>query len=365
MTDEKKLYVALNTVPGLRAGPFHRSLSACGSASGILKAGREGLARIPGISEATAAAIVALSPSAAWKAEQARAQAAGAGIVTLLDQNYPEHLRQIHDPPPVLYQRGELCPADREAVAVVGSRAPTPYGRLTTEKLARELASCGITVVSGLARGIDSCAHRSAVEGGGRTIAVLGSGLDRIYPPEHRTLAEKIAAAGAILTEFPFGQGPEKYHFPLRNRVISGLSLGVVVVEAAARSGALITADLALEQGREVFAVPGNISSPKSAGPNRLITQGAKLVESAGDILEEFPHLASRGKPETDNRPSHPLSQKEEILLTRLGSDPLSIDEVIRNSPISAPETVSLLTTLELKGLVRQFSGKLFARCGG
>lgn len=361
MTDEKKVYVALNTIPGLKAALFHRALSHFGSAAGILGAGTEKLSRIRGLGPDTAAAIQSLAPEGIWEAESNRAQDVGGSIITLLDPGYPERLRQIPDPPPVLYMRGNLLPADQEAVAVVGSRTTTPYGRLSAEKLARELAGAGITVVSGLARGIDSCAHRGALEGGGRTIAVLGSGLDRLYPPENRQLAERIAAAGALLTEFPFGQTPDKWHFPLRNRVISGLSLGVVVVEAAVQSGALITADLALEQGREVFSVPGNISSPKSTGTNRLIKQGAKLVENVTDITEEFPHLASRSKEAVDH-PLPTLSQEEEAILSRLGSDPLSIDEVIRSSPVPSSQTVSLLTTLELKGLVRQFSGKLFVK---
>ena len=246
---------------------------------------------------------------------------------------------------------------------MVGARAATAYGRTVAERLGRELAAAGVTVISGLARGIDGCAHRGAIAGGGRTLAVLGSGLDRIYPPEHARLASGIAAQGALLSEYPLGSEPEPWHFPLRNRVISGLARGVVVVEAAVRSGALGTADMALEQSREVFAVPGPITSPTSAGTNRLIRQGAGLVEGARDILESFPDLAAR-PPAADASPAAiaDLSDHERRLLSAIGAAPLPIDDIIRISPAPAATTAALLTALELKGLVRQHPGKIFAR---
>lgn len=362
MRDEKKAIIALNTVPGFRAILFHRALITFGSAAGILEAGRTGQLRLPGSGPAIVGALAGLEGEAAWERECERARRADAGIVTLLDNEYPSLLRQIPDPPAVLYVRGKLVPEDVNAVAIVGSRAATGYGKATSLRLASELAESGVTVVSGLARGIDSCAHRGALEGGGRTIAVLGSGLDRLYPPENDRLAGEIAGAGAVVSEFPFGTRPERRNFPMRNRTISGLSRGLVVVEAAARSGALITAGLALEQGREVFAVPGNITSPTSAGPNSLIRDGAKLVETSRDVIEEIPHLAlSPRHPGPSTAPAG-LTEDELAVLSRIGRAPLTLDEVIRRSPVPSSRTVALLTALEVKGLVRQFAGRRFVR---
>lgn len=362
MMDEKKVIIALNTVPGLRAVQFHRAMTSFGSASQILEAGRKGLFTVPGCGPAVEKTLAGLDAEEVWKGEEERAREWGVDIVTLLDEEYPGSLRRIHDPPPVLYVRGGFLPGDSDAAAVVGSRAATVYGKVTAERIARDLSAAGVTVVSGLARGIDSSAHRGALDGGGRTIAVLGSGLDLLYPPENRRLAEEIATGGAVISEFPFGTAPDKRNFPMRNRTISGLSLGVLVVEAAARSGALITAGLALDEGREVFAVPGNITSATSAGPNGLIRDGAKLVQSAADIIEEFPHLASR--PLGAGAPSETtdLSEDEEAVLSRIGREPLTLDEVIRRSPVPSSRTTALLTALEIKGLVRQFAGRRFVR---
>lgn len=362
MMDEKKVIIALNTVPGLRAVQFHRAMTSFGSASGILAAGRKGLFSLPRCGPAVEKALAGLDAEKVWRGEVERARERGVSIVTLLDEEYPDGLRRIHDPPPVLYVKGALLPADSDAVAVVGSRAATAYGKVTAERIARDLSAAGVTVVSGLARGIDSSAHRGALEGGGRTIAVLGSGLDLVYPPENRRLSEEIAARGAVISEFPFGTVPEKRNFPMRNRTISGFSLGVVVVEAAVRSGALITAGLALDEGREVFAVPGNITSATSAGPHGLIRDGAKLVQSAADIIEEFPHLAPRSHGAGAPSDIRGLSEDEEAILSRIGREPLTLDEVIRRSPVPSSRTAALLTALEIKGLVRQFAGRRFVR---
>jgi DNA processing protein len=360
MKDHRKIAVALNTIPGFRAAVYHRALSRFGSPAGIVEAGKSGLLGPGGTGSSVCRAVADLAVVERWDEETGKAAATGVRIVTLFDEEYPENLRQIADPPPVLYVTGEFGGSDGDAVAVVGSRAATAYGRFTAGRLSRDLASRGITVVSGLARGVDSCAHAGALEAGGRTLAVLGSGMDHFYPPENRQLAEKISRSGAVVTEFAFGCKPERWHFPLRNRIISGLSLGVVVVEAATRSGALTTANMALEQGREVFAVPGNISSPKSAGPNSLIREGAKLVSAVEDILEEFPRLA--GREATAARPIPPLSEEERSLLSQLGSKPVGVDELIRLSRLPSSRMLSLLTALELKGLIGRYAGRRYVR---
>jgi DNA processing protein len=363
MKDERSLAIALNTLPALRAAAYHAAVARFGSVAGVLAAPPEAFGGLRGFGPETVAAVRGLDAARAAEAEEERARAAGIALVTLHDAEYPEALRLIPDPPPVLSVRGTLSPADAAAVAVVGCRAATAYGRTVAERLAAELAGFGVTVVSGLARGIDGCAHRAAVAAGGRSIAVLGSGLDRIYPPEHRRLAAELAENGAVISEFPLGAAPDPWHFPLRNRVISGLSLGVVVVEAAAKSGALITADAALEQGREVFAVPGPVTAPTSAGPNRLIRQGARLVEGARDVLEELPALAGRlGRGLPAQPPLPEVTEVESRILALFPGAPLPIDAIIRSSPAPAAETAALLTALELKGLVRQHPGKLFAR---
>ena len=363
MTNERTLAIALNTLPRLRAATACGAYERFGSAAGILAAPAEELTTLRGFGPALAGAVRSLDAGRAGAEEERRAQALGIAIFTLGDEDYPERLRLIPDPPRVLYRLGSLVPQDGEGIAVVGARAATAYGRTVAERLGRDLAAAGVTVVSGLARGIDGCAHRGALAAGGRTVAVLGTGLDRIYPPEHRRLAAAIREAGALLSEFPLGSEPEPWHFPLRNRVISGLARGVVVVEAAARSGALGTADMALEQGREVFAIPGPVTAPTSAGTNRLIRQGAGLVESARNVLESFPDLAAR-LPSAGAEPAMnaALSDPERQLLSAIGEAPLPIDDIIRISPGPAATTAALLTALELKGLVRQHPGKIFAR---
>jgi DNA processing protein len=282
-------------------------------------------------------------------------------VITLDDAGYPDHLREIADPPPVLYVKGELLSADRWAVAVVGTRRVTAYGRQVVERLVPEMARAGVTIVSGLARGTDALAHRVALEAGGRTLAVLGSGLDRIYPTEHAGLAREIVGRGALLSEFPLGTPPDALNFPRRNRIISGLAMGTLVVEAGETSGALITADLALEQGRDVFAVPGSILSPASEGPNRLIKEGAKPVTCAQDILEEL-NLTAVAQHEAV-REALPENETEATLLRLLSSEPLHVDELGRSSALPVAQVSSALTMMELKGLVRQVGGMNYVRC--
>ncbi len=293
----------------------------------------------------------------------------GPAVVTYLDPQYPSRLKAIHDPPLFLYVSGSLESVDRHAVAVVGSRHATPSGRLFTEALSRELASRGFTVVSGMARGIDAAAHKGALAAGGRTLAVLGCGIDRTYPPEHRSLRKDIEAGGAVLSELPLGAYPHAYHFPRRNRILSGVSLGVVVTEAAARSGSLITARLAAEQGREVFAVPGSVRVEQSRGPNGLIKQGAKLVEGVEDIIEELvPQLDGpmierlAGHVPASGARSPKLEEDEARVFKLLSHEPTPIDDLILQSGLPAGAVTGLLLSMELKGLVRRLPGFCSAR---
>jgi len=289
----------------------------------------------------------------------------GATVMTLDDDDYPALLRELPDSPPVLYVKGTLLDADRWAVAFVGTRRATSYGRETTRQLVTSLAAAGITIVSGLALGIDAAAHKAALDAGGRTIAVLGCGIDRVYPPEHRKLAAEIAANGALISEFPLGTEPEGKNFPVRNRLISGLALGVVVVEAPLNSGALLTADQAIEQGRDVFAVPGNITSPASAGTNRLIQNGAKLVVSADDILDELNLTRTSVETHTQVRQIAPDSPVEAALAALLETEPLHIDDLVERSGLPITTVSSTLALMELKGIVQRQEGMTYARAQG
>lgn len=356
---ERDIWLAIAGAPGIGARSFYLLLEVFGTMTNFWsvsdveikeKAAVLGTGRLE--------ALLAYRRKFRLEDTLARLQAAGARFLTLLDPGYPDNLKTIFDPPPVLYYRGEFTPGDAVAVAVVGSRRATPYGREVATKLAREMAAAGVTVVSGLARGIDSAAHRGAIEAGGRTLAVLGCGLDVIYPPENARLYAQVAEHGAVLSEFPLGSPPEAGHFPLRNRVISGLSRAVLVVEAARTSGSLITADCALEQGREVFAVPGPISSPYSWGTNNLIKQGAKLVQDVNDILSE---LGLSSQP--SEKPGLPdLTPQEEKVYSFFSERSLHIDELVRFTGLTVQEVTAILMMLELKGLVRQLPGKMFFR---
>jgi len=286
------------------------------------------------------------------------------------DERYPAWLGTIADPPDVLYCDGRIEPRDRQAIAIVGSRQATPYGLRMTETLARELSGAGFTIVSGLARGIDAAAHRAALDAGGRTIAVLGCGLDVDYPLGHARLREEIVAGGAVVTEYEPGTAPRAHHFPRRNRIISGLSLGVVVVEAAEDSGSLITARLALEQGHEVFAVPGSIEAPLSRGPHGLLKQGAKLVETADDIIEELlpqmafpltPTLSLKGRGGNGESSAPPnLSPDERRLWEQMTREPLHLDDLTERSGLTPAAVSGILLGLELKGVVRQLPGQRY-----
>lgn len=288
--------------------------------------------------------------------------AGGAGPVAIVSQSsphYPDRLRRTHHPPSVIYVRGTVH-ADEPAVAVVGSRRATPAGRVVAERIAAGLARRGIAVVSGLARGIDAVAHQSALDAGGRTIAVLGCGADVIYPPEHAALLDAIVAQGAVISEFPLGTPPRRAHFPQRNRIIAGLCLGVVVVEGDGRSGTLSTAGWALEAGREVMAVPGSVLNPLSRAPHALLREGAALVETAEDVLAVVGLAASRepGRAHPKDAPSGPAA----LVWEAMGTEPVHIDQIARAARLPSGEVAALLTELELRGLVRQFPGKHFIR---
>jgi DNA processing protein len=284
-------------------------------------------------------------------------------VLTVEDALYPENLKTIHYPPPVLYFKGTIVEADKNSISIVGSRKATYYGKMVAEKLSKDLALAGLTVISGMARGIDTAVHKGTLSVNGRTIAVLGCGIDLIYPPENRRLAQEIQESGAVISEFPLFTLPERQNFPRRNRIISGLSLGTVVVEAAEKSGALITADSALEQGREVFAIPGNINSPLSNGSHNLIKQGAKLVNNYQDILEEI-HITlpqkTTGKEMVKENAS--LSEKEKIIYRLITKEPAQIDEIIEASKFSASKVSEILLKLELKDLIKEIEGKRFIK---
>ncbi|MBI4493904.1 MAG: DNA-protecting protein DprA [Chloroflexi bacterium] len=346
-------------VPGIGPARFKRLVETFGSAEAAWRADARALG-LAGLEQKAAAQLVRLRGRLDPQAERRRLERLGIRVFTLEDPAYPPPLREIADPPPVLYLQGELAATDEWAVAVVGTRRATAYGRQAAERLVGELARAGVTIVSGLARGIDACAHRAALEAGGRTIAVLGNGLDQVYPPEHAALSAQVRAQGALVSEFPPGVPPDAANFPRRNRIISGLAVGTLVVEAALASGALITADFALEQGRDVYAVPGSIFSPASQGTNQLIKDGAKVVVDARDILEEL-NLTVVAQQQAA-REVLPANETEARLMDLLGAEPVHIDELGRAARLPVGELASTLTMMELKGMVRQVGGMNYVR---
>ena len=352
-------WVALNMVKGLTPSNKKKLLSRFHSPQRILAASFKELSEV---SQIIAKKIVEQRDGLKIEEELSLAKERDVKIITIEDELYPVNLRSIFDPPIVIYLKGELRPEDAIAISIVGSRRATYYGSSTASDFSSSLASVGVTIVSGLARGIDTQAHQGALKSGGRTIAVLGSGLDVIYPPENRRLFEEIVEKGAVISEFPFGTEPKGYNFPQRNRIISGLSLGVVVVEAASKSGALTTANLALEQGREVFAVPGRINSECSKGTNHLIKEGAKLTESVDDILEEFEFLKDmRGAKDSEEGEGIDLSREEKKVYDLLSKEePIHIDIITNKSGLSSQQVASTLMGLELKNLTRQLRGTMF-----
>jgi DNA processing protein len=358
-------WIALSRVKGLGCVSFKRLADHLEDPTEAFSASPAILGEIQGLDKGV---IDGLRNFSAWgeaQQEVVRAEKAAAQVVPFIHRNYPARLRMIPDPPPVLYVKGELRGEDEKCIAVVGSRSASDYGGRVARDLCRGLATLGFTVVSGMARGIDGIAHETTLNAGGRTIAVLGSGVDRAYPPEHARLYDRISQNGAVISEFPIGTRPMAANFPARNRLISGLSLGVVVVEATEKSGSLITAALALEQGREVFAVPGQVGASLSRGANRLIRQGAKLVETVDDIVEEIaPQLLSqRGHALSGPKPSLPPSFGDDFrkIFALLQEQSIQIDEVIEKSGYSSSRVSEILLDLELQGFIKQFPGKRYA----
>ena len=367
MDDSREALVALNMIEGVGPVRVRQLLEHFGDPAAILKASRSQLQQVRGIGEDTANAIASWEQDLDLAAELKRISDFGCRIVIQSDPEYPEMLRQIYDPPVVLYVKGDLLPADKNSVAIVGSRMTTPYGVEAARRLAYQLAYLGVTVVSGGARGIDTAAHQGALAAKGRTIAVIGTGINIVWPAENKELYDRIAGSGAVVTQFPFNRPGDKQSFPIRNRIVAGMTLGTLVVEANLTSGALITADFATEYGRQVFAVPGRIDSPRSKGCHELIKKGAKLCEGAEDILSEFEYLFPASNrtlpgPEPVALPALTLSENEQKVFDALGKEEISIDEVIRGSGLPVSAVSAALLGLEMKRLAKQLPVKMFLR---
>ncbi|HAK88932.1 MAG: DNA protecting protein DprA [Nitrospirae bacterium GWB2_47_37] len=369
-SDDLKYWLALSLIDDVGPVTARRLLSAFRSPKKILEAKIAELRGVENISEAKAKKIAGFDSWDAVEKAIVTAKEYGIRIIKYTDGEYPENLRQIEDSPVLLYCKGRLEKEDRYAIAIVGSRNMTPYGQKIAESIASGLASYGLTIVSGMARGIDTCSHKGALKAKGRSIAVLGNGLDNPYPPENAALFDELSNNGCVISEFPPGTPPNRENFPQRNRLISGLSLGVLVVEATVKSGSLITAGHALEQGKEIFAVPGSITSGNSEGTNALIKKGAKLVQKADDILEELApqikgllkgsHRDVSEKNLLVNISGLEITGEEKAICNILGSEPRHVDEIARETRIPSAKLLGLLLTLELKGIIKQAEGKRF-----
>ncbi len=359
---EREALIALNMMEDIGPVRVRSLMELLGSASAILTAGMQDLVKADGVGPELARRIIEQRTCSDPAEEAVRAGKLGARIITQLDDDYPAALKSIHDPPLALYMWGNFTPRDKHAIAIVGTRRCSHYGNMVADRLAYQLAQTGFTVVSGLARGIDEVAHAGALKGGGRTLAVLGSAIDKLYPPESEELCERIAANGAVISEFPLGTAPGRTTFPMRNRIVSGLSMGVVVVEAAYRSGALITAYEALEQGRAVFAVPGRIDSQASRGTHQLIKTGARLVEDVDDILQEFEYLFPSERSVKDTfkaRPEVQLSADEQAVVRALWEGPADVDMLSRRSGLDSARLSGIMLALEMKRVVRMLPGRM------
>ena len=360
-SDPRYYWFALQSVPGVGARRYQVLINKFGSPELALAAPVAELGRLPDFGEKL---VQALKSQVDWDTAEKQLEQlerSNGRLLTLTDPEYPEQLRAIYDPPPLLFLRGSFQPEDQQSVAIVGSRTCTTYGRQIAEKLAIGLVERCMTIVSGLARGIDSLAQRGAIKAGGRTIGVLGCGIDVVYPPENEKLYDEVAEAGALVSEFFFGVKPDKHHFPSRNRIISGLSRGVIVVEAGKASGALLTAKHALEQNREVFAVPGNISSAASVGSNDLLKQGAIPVTGTADVLLAL-GLDPYGRAQPRKAPPPDLPEAEANVWQQLSDKPMQVDNLAASLDLPVADVLTKLLTLEMSGLVRQLPGKLFVR---
>lgn len=373
LTTEQREWLTLHLVPGVGSTLFIRLLARFSKPRNVLRASEAELREVVG--PKLAQRIRQYGDTSDVDTQARLLDQYHATLHTMEDAGYPPMLAEIYDPPLVLFARGTLHTADNTAIGIVGTRNPSAYGARMAERLGAELAARGITVVSGLALGVDAAAHRGALEAGGRTLAVLGCGVDHVYPAENAELMHKITHSGAVLSPFAMGVKPSRGHFPYRNRIISGLSLGTVVVEAPPGSGSLITARNAAEQGREVFAVPGHAGDRNALGPHSLLREGAKLVESVDDIVAEIEHVSATAAVQTTHHesedapmPEHEasaapggLSEGEKDVFAALGPDGSFVDEIAMACRIPVSEALSTLTLLELKGVVRQHSGKRFA----
>ena len=357
----KEAYIALNMVPHLGPVRLRRLLDTFESPERVLTAKRDDLKSVEGLSAPVVESLVSWESAVDLSQELRWVQEFGANIMTLDDPEYPRLLREIHDPPAVLYVWGQLIDKDHQAIGVVGSRRTSHYGVECAKKLSYQIAYAGLTVVSGLALGIDTAAHQGALAAKGRTVAVLGAGLRHLYPAENRALAELIVSSGAVVTEFPMDTTPDRQTFPIRNRIISGWGFGLLVVEAGLNSGALISATQAAEQGRNLYAVPGPINRPTSQGTNRLIQQGAKLVTNVDDIIEDLQTLLPKIP---DLVPSQPPQLEGDLLLiyNAIGAEETSIDDIIRQSQLAAGPVTAALLQLEMRRLVKQLPGKYFVK---
>jgi DNA processing protein len=366
--DSHEAFVALNLIEGVGPVRVRSLIEHFGDAPAVLSASKSQLLQVRSIGDETATAISNWEKTVDLAGEMKRLADSGCRVLIQSDEEYPASLREIYDPPMVLYIKGTLSAKDKNSVALVGSRQTTHYGIESARKLAYQLAYIGVTVVSGGARGIDTAAHQGALAAKGRTVCVLGTGISIVFPPENKELFDRIAENGAVLSQFPFNRNGDKQSFAIRNRIVAGMTLGTVVVEADLNSGALITSNFATEYGRQVFAVPGRIDSPRSKGCHDLIKKGAKLCEGAEDILSEFEYLfpASNRPPsasETGVLPALELSENEQRVLDTLRKDDdTSIDEVIRKSGLPSSAVSVALLSLEMKRVVKQLPGKLFVR---
>ena len=361
ISQEKQYLIALNCNTYLRGNRILSLLEYFKSAENLYKASANDLINT-GIKEEIAEKIKLEQKKIVLGEEEKKGEKLNIKITTIFDEDYPLALKQIAVPPPVLYYKGQLSANNDNLIAIVGCRKSTTYGNLITENIVRDLVDENWIIVSGMARGIDTAAHKSCLSAGGKTIAVLGCGLDIVYPPENKNLAEKIIENGCLISEFPLGTRPFAANFPQRNRIISGLSKGVVVVQAALRSGALITASFALEQNKEVFAVAGNINLEQSKGPHFLIKQGAKLVENAQDILEEFGIFKKTNNQNLTNKIVEELTAEEKIIYNNLSFEPKVIDEIIQQINLNASKVNSTLLLLEIKNLIKKVAGNLYVR---
>ena len=354
----------LSAIPGVGANRLRMLVNHFGSPAAVLGASPRELIRVEGIEKRLASTIAHFTETEGFVETQlSLLNKANGRIVTFWDDEYPDLLRRIYDPPSFLFVRGTIEATDRYSIAIVGTRHATPYGRIVAERFSGELSAKGITIVSGLARGIDTFAHHASLKAGGRTIAVIGSGIDNIYPAENNKLASTIEGNGAVVSEFPMATTPDPGNFPRRNRIISGMSLGTLVVETVESGGAMITASTALDQNRELFCIPGNVTEKYSAGTNRLIREGhAKLVQSVDDIISE---LQVPLRPILKDLPAPMLPQLtvfEQKLFDTLSAEPMHVDLIAERTALSTSDTLVNLLGLEFKGLVRQLAGKMFVR---